>query len=77
MTKRRRKHVQRFAAGWCIVTKAGKRYVPRAFPSETEARLALQDLLLPYPPNSAWRTLSVALRGAEPPVLMWMPPRTP
>ncbi len=52
-------------AGWAICTRAGRRYVPRAWPQREPAQLALNDLLTPFPPTSRWRTLQVSLRPRE------------
>ncbi len=52
-------------AGWAICTRAGRRYVPRAWPAAAPAEAARKDLLAYHAPTSRWQTLQVALRPRE------------
>ena len=58
-------------SGWAIMDlKARRRYVPRLWATEIEARFELQELLEPYPKKDPWRqrlTLKlVEKRGRKP-----------
>lgn len=67
---KRRSRVRILAAGWCICTRGGKRYIPRAYETREQAEEVMEDLLKPYSPTSPWRTLCVELRGKDRPTLM-------
>ncbi len=52
-------------AGWAICTRAGRRYVPRAWRTAAPAQAALDDLLVYHAPTSPWHSLQVELRPRE------------